>query len=200
MKPRNIEYSTTVQSRTHSSIPPYHKTKIPINPISRLSIDIKSFKPELHSHHSAVSLFLHFLLIKASASESFYSISSSSGIYFCGVSGTAILLLSVPEVVTNPVPSSLLCLAHTVSTLQIVLEGSRHFDYLLQMFGVEYDPLLVVTLVFEFRKGHCGAESYVQFEISVPTQALKTETKLYIPLRISRPFHPRLCISLLSFA
>ena len=113
---------------------------------------------------------------------------------------TAVLLLSVPKVVTNPVPSSLLCLTHTVSTPQIVLEGSRHFDYLLQMPGVKYYSVLVVTLVFKFRKGHCGAESYVQFEISVPTQALKTRMKWYIPLRISRPFHPRLCISLLSFA
>ena len=86
-----------------------------------------------------------------------YQDSSASG------RGTTQVIRALPIVVTYSGPSCLLLLAHAMGALQIVLEGSGHLDYLLQMACMKDDLSLWVPFVLVLGKCYGSAESYLRF-------------------------------------
>ena len=63
-----------------------------------------------------------------------------------------------PIIVAGPERARLLGLAHAVRAAQVILEGPRHLDHLLQMAGVEDDALFPVALVLVLGEADGGVE------------------------------------------
>ena len=71
------------------------------------------------------------------------------------------LAQTFPIIVASPESPCLLGLIHAVRAAQVILECPRHLDHLLQMAGVENDPLFPVALVVVLGEPDGGIESFV---------------------------------------